>query len=184
MRSQGQIFLGLVLVLLGLLYLFGAVFGINVSAFCFPIFLILLGAWLLFRPRMTGAGVKSTFAPLADIDRRGAWAPGREEIWTLVGDVKLDFTAVELPPGETRINVYGFVAAVHIYVPADVAVAVTATAFLVDAKLPDGKRESFFTPVEWASSNFATAERRVRVETLYFVTDLHVEQLAARPVPA
>ncbi len=183
MRSQGQIFLGLALVLLGLFYLFGVVFHVDVGALCFPIFLILLGAWLLIRPRTAGPGVKTTFAPLADLDRRGAWPVTREEIWTLVGDVKLDFTSVQLPAGETRINIYGFVAGIHLYVPPDVAVAVTSNAFVVDAKLAGSKQTSFLSPIVWTSSNYASAERRVHVETLFFVTDLSVEQLAARPAP-
>ncbi len=173
MRSQGQIFLGSALVLIGLVFLFGTLFHIDVSAFCFPVGLILLGAWLLARPRMLAPGVRSSFVLLGDISRRGVWQPANEEILIGIGDVDLDFTQAEVPMGETTIRIYGLVGEVRVTVPQGIGVMVNSNGLLTDAKLFGKPQTSFVAPVETTNGDFATAERRVRIETFFFVVDLH-----------
>jgi hypothetical protein len=163
MRNQGQIYIGAAIILIGLLLLIGNVFDVDVGALCLPLGLILLGVWLLLRPQLVGPDTAL---------RMRVFGP----IWLFVGDVILDFTRAEIPPGETPIRVYGFVSSIRVTVPQDVGVAVSSTAFVTDARMLGQKRESFLAPVELTSDGYETAERKVRLETIFFVADVRVKQ--------
>ena len=43
MRNQGQVIFGILIILIGLMFLFGNLFDVNVGALCFPVGLILVG---------------------------------------------------------------------------------------------------------------------------------------------
>ena len=109
MRNQGQIFIGAVLVFLGLLYIISNVFHIDIGAICWPTALILLGVWLIWRPKLTLGGGAVNINPLCNIRRSGAWPVEPEEIWMFVGDVRLYFSQTEIPSGETAFRIFGFV---------------------------------------------------------------------------
>ena len=171
MRNQNQLFLGGLLVLIGAVFLFGTLFNINPWTFCWPIGLILLGVWLLWGPRtFTGVWL------LGDIRRDGAWKVANEEIGIGVGDVKLDFTQADIPVGETRIRVSGFVGDVDMWVPANIGVAVTSNGFVVDAKIFGQKQGQLLTPLHFTSDNYVGAERKILLETNFFVGDITVKQ--------
>jgi lia operon protein LiaF len=177
MRSRGQIFIGGLLILIGLAFLIGRVFNVDVWVFCWPVGLIGLGVWLLLRPRMVGPDTVVQFRALGDIRRRGAWEVGDEEFWIGVGDVDLDLTGATIPIGETRLRFFGFVGDVEVIVPEGVGVWVSSTAFLTDGKLLGRKEEHFLVPVHVSSDDYEMAERKVRVEVTFFVTDLKVRRV-------
>ena len=52
MRNQGELVLAVVIILVGVLFLIGNVFDVDVWALCWPIGLILLGVWVLLRPQL------------------------------------------------------------------------------------------------------------------------------------
>jgi lia operon protein LiaF len=175
--NRGQAVLGLILVVLGVLFLIGTVFQVNVWAYCWPVGFILLGAWLVMRPRFQGENAASEVLLLGDLRRRGIWTVREHEIWLGVGDVDMDFTQAEVPPGETRIKIYGFVGDIDLYFPASVGVAVDAAGFVVDSDLFGRDRDAFLSSVEAASEDYASAERRVKIEVIGFVVDLKVKKL-------
>jgi hypothetical protein len=73
MRNQGQLFIGLILVFAGVLFLAGTVFNINMWAFCWPLGLIMLGVWLIARPQMAGPDTRFMQQFIGEIRREGAW---------------------------------------------------------------------------------------------------------------
>jgi lia operon protein LiaF len=176
MRNRGQIIFGSLLLFFGLVLILGNIFHINIWAVCWPTGLILVGIWFLLRPRLNQPGSGINISPLANIRRYGSWTVRNEETWIIVGDIKLDMTQAEIPLGETTIHSYGFVGDVRLIVPQGIGLSITSTAFLTDAKILGQKGDHFFIPVYYTSENYATAERKVRLETLYFVIDLDVEQ--------
>ena len=177
MRNQGQLFIGIVLVLVGLMFLIGHLFDINVWAFCWPLGLILLGVWLLLRPQLVSSDTAVRQRLLGDIHRDGVWQVADEEIWIGVGDVDLDMTSADIPVGETRLRVFGFVGDVDVLVPAGVGVSVSSTAFVTDARVLGQKRDRFLAPLHLASEDYETAERKVRLETTFFVVGLKVKRV-------
>ncbi len=172
MRNQGQIFIGAVLVFLGLMYITSSVFHIDIGAVCWPTALILLGVWLIWRPKLILGGGAVNINPLCNIRRTGVWPVEPEEIWMFVGDVRLDFSQSEIPSGETAFRIFGFVGDINLIVPENVHVSVSASAFLNDAKIFGKKQDTFLTTLQYNSPEVPASERIIRLETFFFVCDL------------
>ena len=178
MRDQRQIFFSLVLILAGLVFLIGTVLDVNVWAICWPSGLILLGLWILLRPRLLGPDTALRMGLFGSVRRDGVWSVADEEIWSFVGDVKLDLTQTEVPLGETRLRFFNFVSDITLRVPDDIGLALSSAAFFMEVKMLGKKREAFVTSVNLKSDNYETAERKVRLEVTCFVADVKV-----RPSP-
>lgn len=175
MQNRGAIIFGSLIILWGLISLFSNVFDLDFGQICFPTLLILVGVWLLFRPRLQVPG-GMTIVPLSNVRRGGAWTVEDEEFLLFVGDIRLDMREAELRPGETTIKIYGFVGNVDVRVPQEVGVRVASTAFVTESDLFGRRRSTFVAGVYTDSDNYSSAERRLRIETFMFVCDLDVEQ--------
>jgi hypothetical protein len=174
MRNRGLILFGGFLITLGLMSAISTIFDINIWAFCLPTVLILLGVLLLIGPRVGFPAEGTNIRPLASIIRRDSWQVRDEEIWTFVGDIRMDFSQAEIPSGLTRIRIIGFVGDVNLYIPDDVDFAIESTAFLNTTKVMGVKRDLFLTTFRDQSLGFDSAERKFKIEMLYFVNDLDV----------
>ncbi len=177
MQNRGQLFWGLVVILLGVLFLIGNLTNIDVSAYCWPVALILVGLWLILRPRTTAPGTVDTTKVIGDIDRSGAWTVTAEDFFGFVMDLDLDMTQAIIPPGKTLLRVYGFVTDVELFVPKDVGVRVSPAAFYAESKINGEKEEQILASMPVQTDNYDTAERQLMVETRSFVTEISVRQL-------
>lgn len=176
MRNQGQIVIGALIILIGLMFLIGNVFDVNVWAFCWPVGLILLGVWLLLRPQLVGADTAVRLKLLGDIHRDGLWQVANEEFWIGVGDIDLDMTRADIPVGETEIRVFGFVGDVDVFVPEGVGIAVSSAAFVTDARVLGQKHDDIMFSLHQASDDYETAERKIRLKVTSFVADIKIKQ--------
>jgi lia operon protein LiaF len=177
MRNQGELYLGGAIILIGILFLIGNLTDINVAEFCWPVAIILLGVWLLARPRMLEPGIALTQKLLGSVDRHGDWVVTDEEIWTFIADMDLDMTAAEITPGETQIRAFGFIGDIELSVPADVGVSIASTAFVSEVKLGSNKEERFIAPLRLETDGYKTAERKIRLESTFFVGEVKVRQV-------
>lgn len=177
MYNKQQAFIGIVIVLIGVVLLIGTIFDIDVGSLCFPTVLIAAGILLLLRPQLFDPNTPGRLKLLGDVRRRGAWQVTDEEIWNGVGNVRLDMTGADIPTDETQIRVFNFVGDIRLSVPEDVGVCVSSTAFVTDARVLGQRRDYFLTPFELSSDNYETAERRVRLEILSFVGSTRVRQV-------
>lgn len=177
MRNRGQVILGAILLIIGVLFLLGHVFNIDVGRLICPLALIVTGVWLLLRPRLIqpGAGLEQKI--LGDIHRDGAWQVCDEEIWLLVGDTELDMTRAEIPLGETRLRVYGLVGDVEVLAPQSVGLSVSSTALVTEVRILGQRRGLFLSSLQMNSDNYATAERKIRLETAFLVGTIQVKQV-------
>jgi lia operon protein LiaF len=176
MRGKLQVTIGILIIVMGLMFLIGAIFDVDVSAFCWPIGLIALGVWLLLRPQLVGPDTAVRLKLLGDVRRYGDWQVTDEEIWIGIGDVRLDMTSADIPVGETTIRVFGFVGDVRLLVPEGVGVSVSSSSFVTDASIFGQKRDGVFFPVHFTSEDYETAERKVQLETMHFVASLRVRR--------
>ena len=167
MRNRGQFILGGLVLFIGLISLLSVIFDIDFWAFCWPAGLILLGIWLLVRPKYSSLDSNVIIRPQL----------ASQEIWVFVGDIDLDLTHADVPSGETKIKVYGFVGDVKLRAPQDVGVSVSSTSFITDANLWRENRDYFLTPVHRVSEGYQTAERKVQLEVMFFVVNLRVDQI-------
>jgi predicted membrane protein len=179
MRNQGQLFIGLILVFAGVLFLAGTVFNINMWAFCWPLGLIMLGVWLIARPQMAGPDTRFMQQFIGEIRREGAWQVEDSEIWSFIGDVEMDMTQAHFPVGETKLRLYSFIGDVRIDLPPHVAITATCNAFVNDVRILDEKQEGFLNTVTVTSRDYETAEHRLRLEVTGFVGDVKVRRIGA-----
>ena len=174
--KRWQVIFGILLVVMGIFALVDAIFDVNLWRFLSPLLLIGLGVLLILRPRMAGSDVQVQMPMLGDIRKKGAWEATRHEFWWLVGSTYLDFTDVIFPEGEAVINIFGLVSDVKIILPDDVGLHVGATAFVTEYKSPEGRREQFLSTLDHQTQNYLTADKRVRLHTLGFVSEIKVKR--------
>lgn len=177
MHNRGMAFLGLILMAVGAVLLLGTIFDFNLWSVCFPLGLILLGLFVLLRPRLVPAGTLSHVTFIGDVTRAGAWTVQDEEYWNFVGDIELDLTRADIPPGETLIRGFGFVNDVDIVLPAGVGLALDLASFVSSVKVDGQEEENFLSPVHWRSEDYKAAERRVRFDLIQFVGEVTVRQV-------
>jgi lia operon protein LiaF len=176
MRNQGQLILGVVVIVVGLVLLIGNVFDVNVWVLCWPIGLIVLGLLLLLRPQLISSDATTRQKLLGDIRRRGEWQVVEEEFWLGIGDVTLDMTQAEIPPGETHLRVVQFIGDVRVTMPEEVGLSLSSTAMVGSVRAFGRKRDIFFSPLRLSSENYEAAERKVRLETSMFIGDVRIRQ--------
>jgi lia operon protein LiaF len=172
MRNQGQVLIGIVVILFGLMILISNLFEVDVGLWCWPMALISLGIWLLLRPRFVSPDTSVQARVFGPIRRSGAWQVTNEEIWLFVGDIRLDLTQAEIPSGKTQIRVFALVGDVRLHVPEGVGVSVSSTAFVTEVNLFGKKRQSFVMTTHLSGDDYETAEYKVDLETTCLVADV------------
>jgi hypothetical protein len=178
MRDKGSAVMGAVLIGLGVIFLLSIWLRINLWSFFWPGLLIVLGVAILVRSRATPAGARSEFVLLGDIDRAGDWPVTHEETWIGIGDVDLDFTHASVPAGETTIGLRGLIGDVEMIVPCSVGLSITANGLITNVKHAGQKEQPvFLRPYRYQTEGYATAERKIRLETSFFIHDLKLRQV-------
>lgn len=176
MRNQPQVWFGVLIILLGVVFLLGTLFNFNVWTYCWPIGLIALGVLFLVRPRTIGPNADSTAVVLGDIRRDEAWKVRDEEFWAIIGGFKFDLSRADIPIGETHLRVVGFVGDIDIRLPQEVGIHIISNAFVSDVKLFGHKQDSVFMPIDISSDNYAAAERKIKLDTACFVADIDINR--------
>jgi lia operon protein LiaF len=176
MGEGKQLSVGVIILIVGLVLLLASLTGIHLWRFIWPLALIGLGFYFVLRSRATDPESGVGLHILGDVRRQGSWQVKDEELWVIIGDVKLDLSEASVPSGETRIRVYGLVGDVKVTVPPDVALSVTSYALLSDVDALGRREDIFFTPFRYISEDYETAERRIALQTGYLVVDLGLEK--------
>lgn len=174
MRSRGFMFFGILLILFGLLALVSNLTGIELGNFCFPVGLILIGLWVLARPKMVKDGSAVEFNLLGEFKRSGGWTVKPVEIWSGVGEVKLDFSQAEVPAGETRLHIYSLVGDIVLRPGTNIGLQLTVNGMVNSIKWMGAKQDNFLSSVQLADAEFAQAERKLLVEVTALIGDIKV----------
>jgi hypothetical protein len=175
MQNRNQMLVGSFFILCGGAWFVASLLHISFWAICFPMGLILLGVlFLVARPPLFGPSSEGGTHFVGDIVRGGEWTLKNEEFYLFVGNVRLDMSRAQFPPGETTIYLNAFVADIDINVPYDIAVSLSSTSFVADAELAGQHVERFLSGVQMSTPNYATAERKLRLVTTCFVGDVKV----------
>lgn len=169
--------MGIVLVVLGVLFLISNLFDVNFWPFCWPTALIAVGAWMILRPRMVSPDTALEQKLLGEISRDGVWEVRDEELWVGIGDVELDMTRASIPLGKTKLRVFGFVGNLEVLAPEQVGISISSTAFITDGKVLGQEQERFASTLHVASDDYETAERKVHIEVTRFATNLKVRRV-------
>ena len=174
MENRGQIIIGGFLILFGLLAFLGNLLHIDIGAIFWPLVLIAVGFLLLLRPQFAPPGSEVWFRLFGGVHRYGAWQVHNEEVWMFIGDVRLDLTQAELPPGESVFRISGFVGDIDLQLPPGTALSVHANGFVTAAHWFGSKQDHFLNPAIYVSPGYDQAASKFKLVTTFFVTDLTV----------
>ncbi|WP_445670841.1 cell wall-active antibiotics response protein LiaF [Paenibacillus sp. FSL M8-0334] len=97
-----------------------------------------------------------------------------------IGDTVLDLTKAQIPYGETRINISGFIGDVKVFVPndSDLGIHVSTSSFIGDMKVLDQKEGSgFMSSSGIESPYYREAGKRIRIHVSVFIGDIKVNRV-------
>ena len=175
MSNRRQIIIGSLVIIFGLVLLLEAISDIEIWGLICPAALIALGVWWIVRPRISGRDSDVHIFFVHNARRRGDWVATNEEFWGFAIDLNLDLSEAEIPSGESTIRTYGFVSELRLFIPEDVGLSVNTLAFVTEDRIFGNKQDRILAPFSWQSKNFATAERKLRIEANSFVVDVRVK---------
>jgi lia operon protein LiaF len=169
-----QATVGIGVIVIGLLFLIGALTGFNVWGLICPAALILAGVAVIVRARRVDSDTDFSVKLIGDIRRRDGEILRDQEIWVGIADVDFFPAEADIPTGETRLRLLGFVGDIDLRIPESVGLSIASLAFVTDAKVMGDKTSNIVAPFEYTSPGYAEAQRKIRLETTFFVADLKV----------
>ena len=171
---------GILLIVVGVIFIMGATTGLDVGGMfrrTWPVLLVLLGGFLLFRPRMgplfshrsdrtqvdaDGVDASNVFGDLTLRVTSPSFRGGSAS--TVFGKVRVDCREGGLAEGEHRLVASSAMGNVTVLLPQDAAVMVTAYAVVGSAAVFDKSEKGVATTVIHETPEFASAAKRLRVE--------------------
>ena len=181
--SNGTLF-GIILIGIGVLLLLDNMYIVDfgeVMHTYWPVLIILLGLSLIVRRSSSrgGQGVPSEGlheGSASDADRLSASMVFGDynvtlrsksfrggNVSTTFGDIDLDLRDVQLAEGEQSLRLDGVFGDTMILLPRDVAFAVHSSTTFGDVSIHDQRRGGVSPSLDYASPDFATASRKLRV---------------------
>lgn len=174
--NRGKGFIAWILIGFGGLMLAGNILDIDISNLFWPIFLIVIGFILIFRPPGFRWSEDARFAFAGDYDLGRTWDVKDEEFFVFAGDFDIDLTKADLPAGETRIKVNAFASEVNIWVPEDIGIAIDASGIVTKLEKDGREEESIFAGIDYVSEGYKEAPRRLHLTTVGFVSEIDLNR--------
>lgn len=175
MRRKTLIIIGAGLIAMGTLQILSYYLNINFWAVFISIGLILLGIFLLLRPKMSLSDRSLKLVPIYEIQRYDAWTPVDEDIFMFVGDIDLDFSRARLLPGETTIRIFSFVSEIRLLANEHTKISISSFGFLNQTNYLGDKKDLFFTPSSYQSEFNDAQGSDIRLEVYGFVVELNFD---------
>ncbi len=184
--GTGNLILGGLLVLLGILFLLNS---LGVASFDFgdfisilwPIILIAIGVRILRGGGLSRRDLPAGVTPKKQNKFIGEMlfeAEGTEiDGWSgnnFIGDAVVSLSGAKLHAGENWMSVETFIGDITVTVPKDMKYKVTASTTIGDVKLMDKKADGFFVNLEHEDENYATVEEKVKIIIRTFIGDVKV----------
>ncbi len=94
----------------------------------------------------------------------------------LIGDVRIDLSQENIPPGETPYDVSALVGDITILVPQDIAVCVDADVSIGDVSVFGRQEDGLGRHIHYESPGYADATRKVRIHAHLMIGDITVQQ--------
>ena len=177
MRNKFQVTIGISVILFGLILLISNLTGIPVWSYIWPLLLIGMGIWMIVRPKTFNWGTAATYRFIGGIDYPRNHSLIDENIFSFIGDIHMDLVKSDIPMGETRIAIRGFVSDIDILIPGDTALSITSNAFITSAEIDGDKQDYLLTSYNWQSDNYQNVERKINIDLGFFVTNLKIQQV-------
>jgi predicted membrane protein len=176
MRNKSQLVLGGGVLLFGLLLLISNLFDFDLWRFFWPLALISIGVFVIFRQTKTRDETMAYFGFARDINRYTEWEIQDAEYWNFVADFDLDLSQASFPEGEAHWKAFGFVNELRLKIPSHIGAAVTTHAFFTERRIDGNKEDLILIPMDWQSDNFETAGEKLFIELNGFFNEVRITQ--------
>jgi predicted membrane protein len=169
-RHVLQAGVGVVVLLLGIVLLFSNVSEAGWSwssllGALWPVILVALGLILIWRTRPWRSGARQIDQVIGKVDvRPEGWELTDLEVQSGIGDIHIDLSRAQIPTGESRIVISGWVGDVSVTVPPSVAVSANGRVSVGTVTILGQKSDGLQRALAVDSPDFAAAERRIRIE--------------------
>jgi lia operon protein LiaF len=94
-----------------------------------------------------------------------------------IGDVKIDLSKAIIPEGESTIVISGLIGDIDIYVPADLEVAITSSAFVGDMDIIGDRSSGLSSKIHTVSPHYESSSRKVKISISLFIGDVDVRYI-------
>ncbi|WP_096201463.1 cell wall-active antibiotics response protein LiaF [Bacillus sp. FJAT-45350] len=91
-----------------------------------------------------------------------------------IGDIKIDLSKAIIPEGETVVIIQGWIGDIDIYIPYDLDVHVQSMVTIGDLNVLESRQSGFNPTIEYSTSDYKEAERRVKIVLSLFIGDIDV----------
>jgi predicted membrane protein len=201
MRMTGRVWWGIMLILLGVLFILDEHSTFHISEVImslWPLLIIGAGVRLLYRSRHTREDTEMLNAPLADIgigqrveevrasevrltnlfgnvrtDVESAVFCGGS-LSTVFGNATVDLTRAGIALGEHSLKVDTVAGSIRIRIPRGMAYSVTADGVIGTVKAGAGVRNGFFPSVQYATPGYHEASQRLQLDLSMVFGEVHV----------
>ena len=187
MHTRGRFWFGTILVLVGALFLLDTLHVVNFSTLIegfWPLLLVLLGLWVIFRTRSAAAPAEKTgdqqvFGDLntessadsihhstvfGDLSIRATSAAFKGGvISTVFGDTVLDLSTCTLADGEQTLSINGVFGECSVRLPGKTPYSVVAHALFGSLHTPDQQREGVSSTLNYDSAGYSSAPKRLKI---------------------
>lgn len=171
MSSSSRKPIAMLMISAGVIILAANFFREDGSDIFWPLVLVLVGLWFIFGPSVfQNENFKLRF--ITNIQKYGNWQVKSQEMLAFVHDVDYDLTNAHIPKGETKITLMGFVTELNLRLPEDVGFSVTTNAFVTESKINEEKQEFLMRGMKYTSPNYESSERKIHFEINSFVVEL------------
>ena len=174
MKSQGQVVLGIAMIVVGVLAILDRWLGISLGRVVFPLLLVALGVWVIVRPSRVAAGTRVSQQLFGDLVRRDTVSD--EDILLLLGDVKIDWLNAVWPDGSVHVRVSNLLGDVRVTVPRGVGVRVRSSALISSLRLEEQKKDTFATTIVLQTNDYEASLSRLDLEVTHLLGDVRVDR--------
>ncbi len=174
MKTKGQLTLAWILIGFGALLLAGNILGFNFGDVFWPLVIITIGLFFIFRPQtISPSHVKYYFA--GDMRVTKKWDMSKSEIRMFAGDIRIDLGELDLPSGETKFTVTAFVGDVKLYAPQDIGVSITTMSFVSNSRINGERMEYVGSGLDFTSEGYEKAKKKFKLIMNCFAAEVRLE---------
>lgn len=177
---RGQIFWGLLIFLVGLVFLGNNLewFNVNIWNIIWPLALIIMGFEIIFGGKWSKNRIArhhGSKSYQSDNEKEKHWFGefkyGEGEAWNLddikmwhgAGEVKIDLTRAIIPEREVFIDISGWAGEIKVFVPHDLPISVYGEVSVGEVKIFDEEEQGIRGDLSYISSEYSEAVKKVNM---------------------
>jgi predicted membrane protein len=183
-QLDGRIFIGLIIIGLGVIFLLGNIYpDFNFWRFVgrlWPVIIIIVGIYIIINQspfrRFSDDSPHSRMVGDLRLDYRGREI-GNIAANQMIGDLTIDLTSAILRPGINALNVSGVIGDTSILLSASFPLKISARSIVGDLRFDDRREEGLFPRLEYADDRYEQAADKLLVTVSGVIGDISLQRV-------